>query len=57
MDVQTTTVPGVIMSKFVKFVIINSVKLVTEKETTEILVLEPLIYIHLAMLYNMVGTS
>jgi len=49
MDVQTTTVPGVITFK----VSLNF----TEKETTEISVPELLIYIHLAMLQKMVGTS
>ena len=46
MDVQTTTVPGVIMFKTV-----------TKKETTEISVSDPLIYIHLAVLQKMVTSS
>jgi hypothetical protein len=46
MDVQTTTVPELVWSKG------NA-----EKETTEISLPEPLIYIHLAVLQKMVGTS
>jgi hypothetical protein len=60
-DVQTTTVPGVIMFKSVKFVMkdqfVISIKFVPEKETTEISVPEPLIYSHLAVLHNMVITG
>ena len=50
MDVQITTVSGVIMFKSVKFA-------TSEIETTPISVPEPLIYSHLAVLHNMVTTS
>ena len=46
MDVQTTTVPGVI-----------TLKNVSKKETTEISVIDPLIYIHIAVLQKMVTSS
>ena len=67
MDVQTTTVPGVIWFKsmeivmkdqFVKSVeFVTLFKFVSEKETTEISVPEPLINSHLAVLHNMVITG
>jgi len=50
MDVQTTTVPGVIMFKVSDII-------APEKQTTPISVPQPLIYSHLAVLHNMVTTS
>ena len=50
MDVQTTTVPGVIMFQCANII-------APEKQTTEISVPQPLIYSHLAVLHNVVTKS
>jgi hypothetical protein len=57
MDVQTATAPGVIGSKFGFAQEGTRPEKKPEEEKTDILFLKPLIYLHLAVLQKMLGTS